>query len=207
MTALESILGRAEEGDDVAHDARRRARSRRPSTRCGSGHKGARRRARRRDGRACCAMASAPELRPERARRPATLRAAQPRRGERPARQPRDAERLPARLDDEGRDRRRRARQRAATARTRASTASNGKEISGVPLNNFGSESFGDDRPHVRAHQLRQHGLGRGRRGARWPHDAALHGALRVLRRAADGLPRRADVRLRRAQARATWCR
>ena len=39
----------------------------------------------------------------------------------------------------------------------------NGKRISGVPLNNFGDEDFGDDRPHRGADQLRQHRVGRGR--------------------------------------------
>ena len=38
------------------------------------------------------------------------------------------------------------------------------KEIGGVPLTNFGNEDFGPDHAHRRAHELRQHGLGDGRR-------------------------------------------
>ena len=111
-------------------------------------------------------MASVPGYDPNDIAQPGELRAAQPRPG-RAAAQPRDAGRLPAGLDVQGRDRDRRDRQRASSRRTRPSTASNLKPISGVPLRNFGNENFGDDHAHRRADALGQHRLGAGRREAR----------------------------------------
>ena len=79
----------------------------------------------------------------------------------------------------------------------------NGKEISGVPLNNCGRGGLRRHRPHLRADELGQHRLGPGRRVAGRSHHAALHGALRLLRGAAARLSRRADVGVGRPQGRA----
>ena len=126
----------------------------------------------------------------------ATFARAEPRRGERAAGQPRDAGRLPAGLDVQGRHRGRGARQRqvhARLARRRRATASRSPACR---CNNFGGEDFGDDRPH---HALTNSvntvwaevGEELGERTMQ-----QLHGALRLLRRAAARLPRRADVGL-----------
>ena len=89
-------------------------------------------------------MASDPSYDPNGLDDPATLRArSTATTANAPLRQPRDAERLSAGLDDEGRHRRRGARHGALPARL-ARDGENGKPISGVPLNNFGSEDFGD---------------------------------------------------------------
>ena len=58
----------------------------------------------------------------------------------------------------------------------------NRKAISGVPLNNFGSEDFGDDHADRRADELGQHGVGAGRREARQGDDGEVHGAPRLRR-------------------------
>ena len=56
----------------------------------------------------------------------------------------------------------------------------NGKAISGTPLNNFGSEDFGEITLTEALTQLRQYRLGRGRRQARARDDAGVHGPLRL---------------------------
>ena len=73
----------------------------------------------------------------------------------------------------------------------------------GGPVEQRGWRGLRRHRPHLRADELGQHRLGPGRRVAGRSHHAALHGALRLLRGAAAGLSRRADVGVRRPQGRA----
>ncbi len=198
---LDSLLGKDDRGDALVTTLNARAQREAVAALQESGPQGRAGRARRphrrraRDG-------VRTELRPEHDRRPAALRRAQPRHGERPARQPRDAERLPARLDDEGRHRGRRARHGPLPARLARERRERQADLR-RPAQQLRQRGLRRRRSHVRADELDQHGLGGGRREARRPYHAALHGALRVLRRAAARLPGRADVGLRRAQARA----
>ncbi len=78
----------------------------------------------------------------------------------------------------------------------------NGILVSGVPLQNDNNESFGADHAHLRARPLGQHRVGAGRRARRQAHARALHGTLRLRPQAAARLPRRRDVRQRRAHRR-----
>ena len=78
----------------------------------------------------------------------------------------------------------------------------NGKIISGVPLNNFGGESFGPIDLTTALTNSVNTVWARGRGEAGPADDAGLHGALRLLRRSAPGLPGPADDALRGAQGR-----
>ena len=151
---------------DRARGARRRARARswRSSRRHGP---------RARDGELA-------ELRPERRARRAQRELNSD--GEPPLRQPRHAGALPAGLDDEGRDRGRRARQRGVQARLGRDGRSP-KTIGGVPLSTSArARRLRADLADGGAHELGQHRVGRGRREARRRDDVRLHGALRLRR-------------------------
>ena len=75
----------------------------------------------------------------------------------------------------------------------------NGKVISGTPLNNFSAAELWGHHAHRGSHELRQHGVGRGRRQDRPQPDAGVHGPVRLRRGPADGLSGRADERQRSA--------
>ena len=126
-------------------------------------------------------MASRPRLRPEHARAPARVQRAQPRPATRrcsTARR-RPATRRARRSRSSPRPRRS---TRAVTRPTRASAASNGKMISGVPLNNFGSEDFGDiDLTDALTTRSTRSGREVGEKLGK-AHDERVHGALRLLR-------------------------
>ncbi|CAA9474408.1 MAG: Cell division protein FtsI [Peptidoglycan synthetase], partial [uncultured Solirubrobacteraceae bacterium] len=119
--------------------------------------------------------------------------------------QPRDAGGLRAGLDDEGRDRRRGARQRQVHAAVdRAGQVADHRL--GRAAEELLQRAVRRDRADDGADELRQHGLGAGCRGSRQRPHAGLHGALRLRRRPAAGLPRRADApqrRVRRQEGRA----
>ena len=107
--------------------------------------------------------------------------------------QPRHAGPLPAGIDDQDRDGHGGDRLRPATSPTRSVSGKNGKVISGTPLNNFGGEDFGDiTLTDALTHSVNtvwaEVGVKLGRK-----RDAGVHGALRVRRGPADGLPGRAD--------------
>ena len=128
-----------------------------------------------------------PRLRPERGRQLAGLPGGSTR-IRRAAVQPRHPGRLPARLDDEGGDRHRGARQRRVRP-GHGSTPTRARTISGVPLENAGGESFGDILLTEALTNSVNTVLGAGRREARQGDDVQVHGPLRLQREAAARLP------------------
>ena len=143
-----------------------------------------------------------PRVRPQPGPEPERLPASQ-QRVQRPAVQPRDAGRLSARLDDEGRDRHGRARQRRVQPQLGAQRPLPAGDRRRSPLE-LGRRAVRRHRHDHRPDQLGQHLVGAGRREARQGHDVQVHGPLRLQRQAAARLPRlpaRRQRRLRREQA------
>ena len=75
------------------------------------------------------------------------------------------------------------------------------KRIGGVPLANFGEQGLRPDHAHDRAHQLGQHGVGRGRSEGREADVVRVHAALRVRAQAAARPALRRDAGERRVRS------